>query len=140
MSHKLIESLTNVKVFFLPPNTTSVIQPMDQGIIAAFKCHYRKLVVLDMLNQIEEKEKHEQIKTKQSIIYISEAWRKVSEETIKNCWRHADIINALNNEQTKDIIEIVQHKTIEEIQSFLNKFKVDFKPVFVTYYSNKFFF
>jgi hypothetical protein len=62
-----------------------------------------------MLNQIEEKEKHEQIKTKQSIIFISEAWRKISEETIKNCWRHADIINALNNEQTKeqtkDIIE-----------------------------------
>jgi hypothetical protein len=53
-----------------------------------------------MLNQIEEKEKHEQIKTKQSIIYISEAWCKVSEETIKNCWRHADIINALNNEKT----------------------------------------
>jgi hypothetical protein len=61
---------------------------MDQGIIAAFKCYYRQLLVLDMLNQIEEKEKHEQIKTKQSIIFISEAWRKVSEETIKNCWRH----------------------------------------------------
>ena len=83
-----------------------------------------------MLNQIEEKEKHEQIKTKQSIIFISEAWRKVSEETIKNCRRHADIINALNNEQTKDIIEIVQHKTNEEIQSYLDKFKVDFKPVY----------
>ena len=83
-----------------------------------------------VINQIEEKEKHEQIKTKQSIIFISEAWRKVSEETIKNCWRHADIINALNNEQTKDIIEIVQHKTIEEIQSYLDKFKVDFKPVY----------
>ena len=55
---------------------------MDQGIIAAFKCYYRKLIVLDMLNQIEEKEKYEQIKTKQSIIFISEAWRKVSEETI----------------------------------------------------------
>ncbi len=52
---------------------------MDQGIIAAFKCYYRQLLVLDMLNQIEEKEKHEQIKTKQSIIFISEAWRKVSE-------------------------------------------------------------
>ena len=33
-----------------PPNTTSVIQPMDQDIIAASKCYYRKLLVLDMLN------------------------------------------------------------------------------------------
>jgi hypothetical protein len=26
----------NVKVIFLPPNTTSLIQPIDQGIIATF--------------------------------------------------------------------------------------------------------
>jgi len=34
-----------------------------------------------MLNQIEEK-KYEQIKTKQSMLFIYEAWHKVSEETI----------------------------------------------------------
>ncbi|XP_030431999.1 tigger transposable element-derived protein 1-like [Gopherus evgoodei] len=30
----------NVKVAFLPPNTTSLIQPMDQGAITAFKMYY----------------------------------------------------------------------------------------------------
>ena len=35
-----------------------------------------------------------------------------------------------SKEQTKDIIEIVQHKTIEEIQSYLDKFKANFKPVY----------
>ena len=56
---------------------------MDQGVIAAFKFYYRKLIILDMLNQIAEKEKYEQIKTKQSILFIYEASHKVSEETIK---------------------------------------------------------
>jgi hypothetical protein len=65
---------------------------MDQGIIAAFKFYYRKLIILDMLNQIEEKEKYEQIKTKKSILFIYEARRKVSEEKIKNCWRHSGIL------------------------------------------------
>ena len=32
------------KLVFLPPNTTSRFQPMDAGIIASFKAHYRKLV------------------------------------------------------------------------------------------------
>ena len=63
---------------------------MDQGIIAAFKCYYRKLIVLDMLNQIEEKDKLEQIKTKQSIIFISEAWRKVSE--VSPCLQQLKIV------------------------------------------------
>jgi hypothetical protein len=43
-----------------------------------------------MLNQIEEKEKYEQIKTKQSILFIYEAWHKVSEETI-NALQHIEI-------------------------------------------------
>ncbi|KAM0023923.1 putative DDE superfamily endonuclease domain-containing protein [Helianthus debilis subsp. tardiflorus] len=39
---KIIEGLRNVELFFfLPPNTTSKIQPCDAGIIRAFKMHYR---------------------------------------------------------------------------------------------------
>ena len=34
-------TLTHVEVLFLPPNTTSKIQPLDAGIIASFKGHYR---------------------------------------------------------------------------------------------------
>ena len=32
----------NVQVLFLPPNTTSLIQPLDQGIIATFRCNLGK--------------------------------------------------------------------------------------------------
>jgi hypothetical protein len=36
-SHFIGDLYPNIKVVFLPPNTTSLIQPMDQGVIAAFK-------------------------------------------------------------------------------------------------------
>eukprot|EP00731_Ephydatia_muelleri_P017768 Em0010g866a len=38
---RCIDSLGQIRVFKLPPNITSVFQPMDQGIIAALKSGYR---------------------------------------------------------------------------------------------------
>jgi hypothetical protein len=45
ISLELRNKLTNVEVSNLPANTTSVLQPLDQGIIRTFKLYYRKLLV-----------------------------------------------------------------------------------------------
>lgn len=42
-SHPQSLSNKNVRVEFLPPNTTSVLQPLDQGIIFQFKQAYLKM-------------------------------------------------------------------------------------------------
>jgi hypothetical protein len=44
-------ALSNVQVEYLPPNTTSHWQPLDQGIIATFKLHYCKQWVGYMIKQ-----------------------------------------------------------------------------------------
>ena len=86
---ELIKKLTYVEVFFLPPNTTSIIQPCDQGIIRSFKAFYRFLLTKFCVRMIEEKEELIMPNVKQAIFLIKEAWDKVSEDTISNCWKHA---------------------------------------------------
>lgn len=36
-AHNTIPKLQNVEVYFFPPNCTSVLQPLDMGIIKCFK-------------------------------------------------------------------------------------------------------
>ena len=45
--------LSHVDVVFLPPNTTSKLQPMDAGIIMSFKNNYRRYQIQWMLEQVE---------------------------------------------------------------------------------------
>ena len=43
-----------IKPVFLPPNTTAILQPCEQGIISSLKCHYQKEVNKLLLRQIDE--------------------------------------------------------------------------------------
>ena len=48
--------LTNIDLVFLPPNTTSHLQPMDAGIIQSFKARYKQYYVRHILDQFERNE------------------------------------------------------------------------------------
>ena len=48
-----VVNFSNVKVFFLPPKTTSVLQPMDAGVIKCFKGYYRVTLRRNILSQLE---------------------------------------------------------------------------------------
>ena len=52
-AHAIIENLPHASFFFLPPNTTSVCQSMDQGIIRCLKAHYGKRLVKLILRSLD---------------------------------------------------------------------------------------
>ena len=51
---QLQSSDQNIKTIFLPPNTTSLIQPMDQGVLEALKRRCKKSLLRELLMCDEE--------------------------------------------------------------------------------------
>ena len=55
--HRQVENLKSIKLLFLPPNTTSQIQPMDQNVIISLKAQYCKNVVRAKLSEVLRRKK-----------------------------------------------------------------------------------
>lgn len=51
-AHKITTPLKNIRTTFFPTNTTSVIQPCDQG-IKTFKSYYRSETGQNVLNELD---------------------------------------------------------------------------------------
>lgn len=82
----------NIEVLFMPPNTASLIQPLNQGVIKAFKAHYTRELyskAFEALNANEETTMMDYWKSvtiRNVIDYISTAWDSIKQATINNCW------------------------------------------------------
>jgi len=90
-THPTLSNLTNVQLVFLPPNTTSILQPMDQGVIRSLKAYYRGKVVRLISRALEEKKPCPKISILQGMKLLADSWELVSKETIVNCFRKAGI-------------------------------------------------
>lgn len=49
-------NLRAIKLMFLPPNTTAISQPMDQGIIKILKGYYCEFVVRKLISFLENEQ------------------------------------------------------------------------------------
>ncbi|UYV83830.1 TIGD4 [Cordylochernes scorpioides] len=88
-----MQGLTNTHIAFLPPNTTSMLQPCDQGIIRNFKMIYRTRLMRKYLTAYDAGTALT-INLKQAVDIISVAWNDVLPATISNCWHHSGIIKS----------------------------------------------
>ncbi|XP_066970862.1 tigger transposable element-derived protein 1-like isoform X1 [Macrobrachium rosenbergii] len=83
----------NVKVAFLPPNMTSLLQPMDQGVIANFKAYYLRRTVRNALRAIEGNKELtlEEFWKSYSILdaikNIASAWDEIKQTNLNGAWQ-----------------------------------------------------
>jgi hypothetical protein len=85
----------NITLIFLPANTTSIVQPLDQGIIAAFKAHYRAQLVQFVISGSTETDMTMQqvkINAYQAVKWVRHASKALTTATIRNCWWKAGIL------------------------------------------------
>ena len=92
----LIDMFSNIKVVFLPKNTTSRLQPLDAGIIQSFKSKYRKKLMRYVIARAKENllasEIAKGVNVLQAIAWVADSWKEVSVDTIKNCFAKCGIV------------------------------------------------
>ncbi|CAB4483620.1 unnamed protein product [Rhizophagus irregularis] len=120
-----ISNLSNIKIYFLPPNTTSHLQPLDQGIIYSLKAQYRKLLCK---NQIQAYDLYEDqtpppVDILDSINLIAEAWKIVTKKTIINSWAKAEILPD-DESNTSDGDDSEVEDDIEDLQLLINELPI----------------
>ena len=84
---------SNIKFLMLPPNSTSVIQPLDQGIIMLVKRRYKKKLAERYLVSVENNKDANALLKQLDIVaatnMVHHAWKETPPSIIQNCFRKA---------------------------------------------------
>lgn len=117
-------------VFPLPPNVTSVLQPMDQSPINVLKIKYRNQYLASIVAQ-ENKTIEECVKEhtlRETTIYLKNAWNELPGSLIQNAWNkirnwNDDDFDLEDNEPLSNYVTSVQNfeETLNEMQNLLNR-------------------
>lgn len=123
----LDDYVENVKVVYLPPNTTSLLQPMDQAVIKTFKCYYLRRTFTQAMTATEDesgltlREFWKAYNVKNAIENIVHGWNEIRVSTLQKAWKKVlpdqivgfegfdDTAEAINN----DIVKIARDLGLE---------------------------
>jgi len=132
----------NIKVQWLPANSTSRFQPLDQGIIASLKMYYKKHWLEFMIDQYERS--LNPIKTMNinlAVRWLSQAWfDELESSTVYRCYRKAQLLIdqppiSLPQTPTPSLLPLYNHanqighiQTAMSLENFLNPAEEDEPP------------
>ncbi|KAF0762407.1 tigger transposable element-derived protein 4-like [Aphis craccivora] len=106
-AHPNLSNLINIEMIFFPANTTSILQPMDQSVIKSLKSHYRKKILMEII----ESDGNASINMLDAVNFLSKAWEEVTAATIRHSFRHAGLRSFANAEEE---IEFENEDTLSE--------------------------
>lgn len=86
----LVSDCGQYKTMFLPPNCTSIIQPMDQNAIRLTKLFYKKDLLCELVSSEADNSDIflKQFSLKDACELLKRSWDRVPNSSIKSCWKH----------------------------------------------------
>ena len=116
-SASLVSEDGKVKTVLLPPNTTSVIQPMDQGVLEPLKRQYKRKLLSHIIMENEDSSVPELLKSvtmKDVVYWISEAWNEATNDSLAKAWKQllsespddSSEVSTPNDEERDDEVEM----------------------------------
>ena len=94
----LDDNFAKIKNVFFPKNTTSRLQPLDLGIIQAFKLKYYKRLLTHVVSKVDQcnsaSDVCKSVDVLQAIRWTSMAWTDVSGSTVVKCFIKAGMLDA----------------------------------------------
>ena len=93
VSSHFIKEFSNIQIELLMVNTTSKLQPLDQGILRSMKMQYKASLACKLMLYLDEGYEKEAISKKLDIKIatddIARVWWRMTPELIKNCFKKA---------------------------------------------------
>lgn len=95
-------NLTNINLVFFPANCTSILQPMDQGVIRSLKSHYRKQLLKKIILCMDNAQPVN-VTILDAIQYLDIAWKEVTPRTISRCFKKAKVAPTVLDDEEDDL-------------------------------------
>ena len=111
-AHPMVRTLKAIKLVFLPPNTTSELQPCDMGIIHSFKMKYRSKILSKYVDAIDSG-REASISLLDAFQMAKLAWSEITTETITNYFRKAGFVLSQNEDEEAE--ETLEETSDEEL-------------------------
>ena len=118
-AHPSIDNLVSTELIFLPPNITSKLQPMNQGVIRTLKAHYKTMPTEKLIEAIEKKKPLPEFSILDAMQMLDVAWGNVTTKTVANCFEKAGISKEKQSEALLDADD-----SFKDLQEKLNKFDI----------------